>query len=44
MTAIACENAIGSRHLSANSQVWLSSASLFPFDDGILDSDFISKF
>jgi len=40
MTANACENAMGSKHLSANSHVWLLSGSLFPLDNGILDTDF----
>lgn len=43
MTAIACENAMGSRHLSANSHVWLSSGSLFPLDDGIILSKFYNQ-
>jgi len=43
MIANACENAIGSKHLSANSHVWLLSDSLFSLDDGILDTDFIKN-
>lgn len=37
ITAIACENAIGRRHLSANSHVWLSSDSLLPLGKGIFN-------